>query len=68
MGMTVYRLWFLHANSRVTAVQRLHADTDKEALGIARETVKGHPELSGFELWEDGRKVGGEGQRSNLIG
>jgi hypothetical protein len=33
-------------------VQRLHADTRKEALGIARETVKGHPGLSGFELWE----------------
>jgi len=39
--MTVYRLWFLHANGRVTAVQRLHADTDKEALGIAREGLSG---------------------------
>jgi hypothetical protein len=51
-------------SGRIAAVQRLHADTDREALGIARETVKRHSELSGFELWERGRKVGGEMNKS----
>jgi hypothetical protein len=57
-------LCLLGANGKITAGQRLHADTDSEALGIARETVKGHPGLSGFELWEGGCK-GGRGERKS---
>jgi hypothetical protein len=57
MGMTVYRLCLLGANGKVTASLRLHADTDREALSIARETVKDHPGLSEFEVWEGIRKV-----------
>ena len=64
MGMTVYRVCLLSAagaadaNGKLLAMQRLHADTDKEALGIARETVKGSVGLTGFELWEGERRVG----------
>ena len=57
MGMAIYRLCLLGANGKIAAVQRLHADTDRGALGIARETVKGSEGLTGFELWEGGRKV-----------
>jgi hypothetical protein len=63
----VYRLCLLGENRRITAVQRLHGDTDKEALAVARETVKGHSGLSGFELRESGRKVSGE-TRSKIRG
>ena len=62
MGMTIYRLCLLGANGKLAAVQRLHADTDKEALGITRETVKGNANVSGYEVWEGGRKVRGERQ------
>ena len=59
--MTVYRIWFLTANGSVTAVQRFSADTDEEALSVARLMGKGRSQLSGFELWEGRRKVRGEG-------
>ena len=41
-------------------MQRFHAATDEEALSVARVMVKGRPQLSGFKLWEGGRKVGAE--------
>ena len=47
----MYRLCLLGANGKMAAAHRLHADTDKEALGIARSTVKESFELAGFELW-----------------
>jgi len=64
--VTAYRLCLLGPTGTVTAVQRLHADTDKEALEVAKETVKavpagkGHAKVSGFELWEGARKVRAE--------
>jgi len=47
MGMAMYRLCLLNAHGRIAAVQRFHADTDREALGVARETVRG---VSGWVL------------------
>jgi hypothetical protein len=61
--MALHSLCLLGANGSIAAVQRFHADTDKEALSIARETVKGHAELSGFEVWEGTRKVNTKRQR-----
>jgi hypothetical protein len=55
--MALYRLCLLGQNGKVIAVQRFHADADKEAWSIARETVKGAAKVSGFELWEGVRKV-----------
>lgn len=55
--MARYRLCLLGLSGKIAAVQRLHADTDKEALGIARETVKGSANVSGYEVWEGARKV-----------
>lgn len=60
--MALYRLCLLGPNPKILAVQRLHADTDKEALSIASTTVKGSANVSGFELWEGGRKVRAEPQ------
>jgi len=57
--MALYRLCLIGANGRIAAVQRLRADTDKEALSIARETVKGHAKVSGFALWTGPRRVDG---------
>jgi hypothetical protein len=71
MGMTAYRLCLLSGIGTVAAVQRLHADTDQEALAVARETLnvvlKGHPRLLGFELWEGGRKVSAEARKPRLV-
>ena len=61
-----YRLCLLWANGKIAAVQRLHADTDREALAFARETVKEHAGLSGFELWEGARKVVARGDRDGF--
>jgi len=61
--LMVYRLCLLGAQGRIAAVQRFHADTDEEALSVARVMVKGRPQLSGFELREGGRKVGGESRK-----
>jgi hypothetical protein len=60
IGMTVYRLCLLGVNATIAAVQRFSVATDEEALSVARVLVKGRPQLSGFELWEGGRKVGAE--------
>jgi hypothetical protein len=57
--MALYRLCLLGPKGSIIAVQRfharLHADTDKEALKVARETVKGATKVSGFELWSGAR-------------
>jgi len=45
--LTAYRLCLLSARGKMAAVQRLHADTDREALSIARETLRG---VSGWVL------------------
>jgi hypothetical protein len=43
---------FARGDGKIAAVQWLHADTESEALGIARETVKGTAKVSGFEVCE----------------
>ena len=59
--MALYRLCLLSAagaagpKGNVIAVQRLHADTDEEGLAVARETVKGNANVSGYEVWEGAR-------------
>jgi hypothetical protein len=62
--MKMYRLCLLSANGTIAAVQRFSADTDEEALSVARVLVKGRSQLSGFELWEGGRKVHAESSKS----
>ena len=59
----MYRLCLLGANGAIAAVQRFSVATDAEALSVARVMVKGRPQLSGFELWDGGRKVGAESSK-----
>jgi hypothetical protein len=58
--LAAYRLCLPGAHGRIAGVQRFHADTDEEALSVARVMVEGRPQLSGFELWDGGRKVTAE--------
>jgi hypothetical protein len=59
----MYRLSLLSGPGTIAAVQRFYADTDAEALTMARDTLKRSFEVAGFELWEGRRKVGGESPR-----
>jgi len=54
--VTVCRLCLLGPKGNIIATQRLHADNDREALSVAKETVKGSM-VSGFELWSGARRV-----------
>ena len=48
------------SSGRIVAVQRLSAETDEEALAMAREMVKGAPAVARFDLWQDHRCIEGE--------
>ncbi len=58
--MTMYRVCLLGPHGKVEAVQRFSADSDKFALAIARDMIKGDSWLAGFELWQDKRRIHAE--------
>ena len=45
------------STGRIVAVQRLSADTDKEALSMARDMVKVASAVARFDLWEGERLI-----------
>ena len=56
--MAIYHLGFFAVNGRIIAVQRFSAETDGEALAIARAIVKVAPsEIAVFQLWQNRRRV-----------
>ena len=57
--MTIYTLRSFNSSRRIIAVQRLSAETDKEALSMARDMIKGALAVAGFDLWQAERHIEG---------
>jgi hypothetical protein len=57
--MTIYTLRSFNSSRRIIAVQRLSAETDKEALSMARDMVKGASAVARFDLWQGERCIEG---------
>jgi len=63
--MAIYHLGFFAVNGRIIAVQRFSAETDGEALAIARAIVKVAPsEIAVFQLWQNRRRVHAETRKA----
>jgi hypothetical protein len=56
----VYTFRSFASSGRVVAIQRLSAETDEEALAMAREIIKGASAAASFDLWQDDRCIEGE--------
>jgi hypothetical protein len=56
----IYTFRSFASSGRIVAVQRLSAETDEEALAMAREMVKGASAAASFDLWQDDRCIEGE--------
>jgi hypothetical protein len=57
--MMMYTLRSFASSGRIVAVQRLSADTDEEALSMARDMVAGASAVARFDLWQGERRVDG---------
>jgi len=57
--MTIYTLRSFASTGRIVAVQRLSAETDKEALSMARDMVNGALAVARLDLWQGERRIGG---------
>ena len=57
--MTIYTLRSFASSGRIVAVQRLSAETDEEALSMARDMVNGASAVASFDLWQGERCVDG---------
>jgi hypothetical protein len=55
----IYTFRSFASSGRIVAVQRLSAETDEEALAMAREMVKGASAVARFDLWQDHRCIEG---------
>ena len=55
--MTMYRLCLLGPALRMRAVRCYSADSDKEALSIARGIFEDDPWMGAFELWLGPRRI-----------
>ena len=55
--MAIYRLRSFASSGRIDAVQRLSAETDNEALSMARDMVKGASVVARFDLWQGDRRI-----------
>ena len=56
--MTIYHLGFFAVSGKIIGGQRFSAETDGEALAIARDIVKVAPsEIAVFQLWQHRRRV-----------
>jgi hypothetical protein len=61
--MTIYTLRSFASSRGIVAVQRLSAETDKEALSMARDMVKGASVVERFDLWQGERCIEGAAPR-----
>jgi hypothetical protein len=52
--MTDYRAYLIDQNDRIFSVREFRADSDEEALNIAKQFVNG----CDVEVWSRSRKVG----------
>ena len=52
--MPTYRAYLIDADNRVASCKPVEADTDAEALRVARQLVDGHD----VEVWLLDRKIG----------
>jgi hypothetical protein len=57
--MTMYTLRSFASSGRIVAVQRLSAETDREALSMARDMVKGAATVTRFDVWQGERHIEG---------
>ena len=57
--MTIYMLRSFASSGRIVAVQRLSAETDQEALSLARDVVDGASAVARFDLWQRERHIHG---------
>ena len=59
MLLRAYTLRSFAASGRIVAVQRLPAETDAEALSMARDMATGASAVARFDLWQDERRIEG---------
>jgi len=52
-----YRCLFLEPNGRVAAKEEFEAETDNDAVIVARALYAERAARDGLELWEDKRRV-----------
>ena len=57
--MMMYTLRSFASSGRILAVSRLSADTDEEALSMAREMVAAASAVASFDLWQGERRIQG---------
>jgi hypothetical protein len=57
--MTMYTLRSFASSGRIVAVQRFSAETDEEALSMARDMIDGPSVIFRFDLWQGERSIEG---------
>jgi hypothetical protein len=57
--MAMYTLRSFASSGRIIAVQRFSAETDKQALSMARDMVEGAAAVARFDLWQGERRIEG---------
>ena len=53
--ITMYRLCLLGPTGKIAKVRRFWANTEEDALAMAREMLADDPTLIGFQLWDHPR-------------
>lgn len=62
--MTAYRCFLLGESGKAVSVEKLDAETDWEAIELARLVLERHSDQSAFELWRDTRCIFMEPKRA----
>jgi hypothetical protein len=57
--MAIYTLRSFASSGRIVAVNRSSADTNEEALSIARGMVEGTSAVARFDVWQGERRIKG---------
>jgi hypothetical protein len=65
--MALYRCWFLDSTRNTFQLQNLACENVAEAIVMARRMGANRGVAHGFELWQDGRSVHKEQNRSRVI-
>lgn len=55
--MLAYRCYFLDLGGNILSVRNIIAETEDEALSVARAAYSERSQHNGFELWQDVRKL-----------
>lgn len=55
--MPAYRCYFLDVGGHILSVRNIIAETEEEALSVARAVYAERLQHNGFELWQDVRKL-----------